>query len=106
MHNSFLTILRYEILLLQPPTLLQYTLAHFRSTVDAKTVFEATAYHTRNRLIEFWNDTQEYFDDKQAKVCYMLCAEYLLGTSLENAVLNLDIEDNYKQVREFSCERS
>jgi starch phosphorylase len=67
--------------------------------VDSKTVFEATAYHTRNRLIEFWNDTQEYFDDQKAKMGYILCVEYLLGTSLENAVLNLDIEDNYREVR-------
>lgn len=62
-------------------------------------MFEATAYHTRNRLIEFWNDTQEYFDGHQAKMAYILCVEYLLGTSLENAVLNLGLEENYQKVQ-------
>eukprot|EP01126_Amoeba_proteus_P054070 TRINITY_DN6621_c0_g1_i7.p1 TRINITY_DN6621_c0_g1~~TRINITY_DN6621_c0_g1_i7.p1 ORF type:complete len:873 (-),score=170.97 TRINITY_DN6621_c0_g1_i7:122-2740(-) len=76
----------------------EYTLARSERNVDTPTLYQATAFHTNDRLIEFWNDTQYHFDTSKVKMCYYMSIEYLLGSSLENALCNLDIEGNYKKV--------
>ncbi len=50
----------------------------------------------RDRLIEAWNDTNAYFDQKDPKRVAYMSLEYLMGLALQNALLNLDLEDNYR----------
>lgn len=50
----------------------------------------------RDRLIESWNDTNAYFDEKDVKRVYYLSLEYLMGRSMQNALLNMDLETNYR----------
>lgn len=52
----------------------------------------------RDRLIEFWNDTQQYFHDQKTKKVYYLSIEYLLGRSMRNTVTNLGLKGEYAQV--------
>lgn len=39
----------------------EYTLARSRFNFDNQEAYQATAYSLRDRLIEAWNDTQNYF---------------------------------------------
>jgi len=76
---------------------IEYTLARSRHNFDFFSAYKATAYSVRDRLIEFWNDTNDYFTQKDVKRVYYLSIEYLMGRSLGNALINLGIEENYRQ---------
>lgn len=52
-------------------------------------------YSIRDRLIEYWNDTNFSFDKVNPKQIYYLSIEYLLGRALQNAVLALDVETEF-----------
>eukprot|EP01126_Amoeba_proteus_P021099 TRINITY_DN2138_c0_g2_i8.p1 TRINITY_DN2138_c0_g2~~TRINITY_DN2138_c0_g2_i8.p1 ORF type:complete len:770 (+),score=152.30 TRINITY_DN2138_c0_g2_i8:94-2310(+) len=73
----------------------QYTLARSSSKLDDLGAYQATAFSVRDRLIEFWNDTQQHFEDSKTKMCFYMSIEYLLGRSLENAIMNLELTDQY-----------
>jgi starch phosphorylase len=51
----------------------------------------------RDRLIESWNDTNQYFETLQAKRISYLSLEFLIGRSMQNALLNMDLETNYRE---------
>lgn len=50
----------------------------------------------RDRLIESWNDTNQHFDAHHVKRIGYLSLEFLIGRSLQNALLNMDLQDNYR----------
>ncbi|KAK6588034.1 glycogen phosphorylase 1 [Cryptosporidium xiaoi] len=75
----------------------EYTLARTRFNFDDNAAYRATAYSIRDRLIENLNDTNEYFNEKDCKRCYYLSLEFLLGRAMQNALVNLDIEENYRK---------
>ncbi len=50
---------------------------------------------TRDRLIEFWNDTNQTFHEKDPKRVYYLSIEFLMGRTLQNALINLDLTGPY-----------
>lgn len=50
----------------------------------------------RDRLIESWNDTNQYFEQLQVKRVSYLSLEFLMGRSMQNALLNMDLEANYR----------
>ncbi|KAJ6230296.1 glycogen phosphorylase [Anaeramoeba flamelloides] len=57
----------------------------------------ATSYTIRDRLLQLWNDTQEYYKKEKVKqVCY-ISIEFLMGRFLQNAIINLNLEENYKK---------
>jgi starch phosphorylase len=60
-------------------------------------LLQATAYSVRDRLIEFWNDTNNRITESKTKRVYYLSIEFLLGRTLQNGITNLRIEDNYGQ---------
>jgi starch phosphorylase len=47
-------------------------------------------------LISSWNSTQNYQTGQDEKRVYYLSLEFLIGRSLDNAVLNLDLKGPYK----------
>ncbi|MBL1292633.1 MAG: glycogen/starch/alpha-glucan phosphorylase [Thiotrichales bacterium] len=49
------------------------------------------AYEVRNRLTEHWMDTMTSYYDADTKRVYYLSLEFLIGRSLTNALLSLDI---------------
>ncbi|ELP87829.1 glycogen phosphorylase, putative [Entamoeba invadens IP1] len=77
---------------------IEYTLACQRFDFKAKSLFTATAMSLRDRMIEYWNDTHNYFTEQKVKRMYYLSIEYLIGRSLMNAICNLDLEAEYKEV--------
>jgi glycogen phosphorylase len=71
-------------------------------------VNQLLACRIRDRLIEAWNDTNAYFDRHDPKRVAYMSLEYLMGRAMQNALLNLDLEDNYREALDglgFDLER-
>jgi glycogen phosphorylase len=58
---------------------------------------EAVVARLRDVVIRRWIDTQLTFTRVDPKRVYYLSLEYLIGRTLQNAVLNLDMEKLYKR---------
>ena len=78
---------------------------HLRLTLaianpDGATTFErylAIAYAVRDRMTEQWVRTQETYRNQDVKKVYYLSLEFLMGRTLGNAVLALDLEAEIAQ---------
>ncbi len=69
-----------------------YTLGREGYETSNEYQFTAIALTVRDRLMERWNNTRHAYDRNDSrKTCY-LSLEYLLGRSLRNAILNLDLD--------------
>ncbi|KAK9801928.1 hypothetical protein WJX73_005816 [Symbiochloris irregularis] len=75
----------------------EYTLARNRYNFDDLEAYQATAYSLRDRLIQAWNDTQQYFKDFDPKRVYYMSMEFLMGRSLTNALNNLAVVNQYTE---------
>mmetsp|Transcript_23971 Transcript_23971/g.32121 ORF Transcript_23971/g.32121 Transcript_23971/m.32121 type:complete len:619 (-) Transcript_23971:556-2412(-) len=74
----------------------EYTLARTRFNFDNKGAYQAAAYSVRDRLIEAWNDTQQFHTTKDVKRVYYFSLEFLMGRMMQNMLVNIDMEDKYK----------
>jgi hypothetical protein len=74
----------------------EYTLAMTRFNFTNFGCYEATAFSIRDRMLEAWNDTNQYFTTHNVKRVYYLSLEFLLGRLMQNNLNNLDMEGNYK----------
>lgn len=75
----------------------EYTLARTRYKIDSVCAYQATAFSVRDRLIESWNDTQQYFTERDVKRVYYLSLEYLMGRYLTNALMNIGIYNQFSE---------
>eukprot|EP01097_Dermamoeba_algensis_P006417 TRINITY_DN401_c0_g1_i6.p1 TRINITY_DN401_c0_g1~~TRINITY_DN401_c0_g1_i6.p1 ORF type:complete len:567 (-),score=175.03 TRINITY_DN401_c0_g1_i6:1232-2932(-) len=75
----------------------EYTLACTKYNFNQFAAFQATAASCRDRMIEYWNDTQQYYTETDPKRVYYLSLEFLMGRSLNNAVYNMGVEEPYKE---------
>ncbi|KAI5657166.1 hypothetical protein M9H77_25959 [Catharanthus roseus] len=73
----------------------EYTVARSRFSFDDFEAYQALSHSVRDRLIERWHDTHQYFKKKDPKRLYFLSLEFLMGRSLSNSVINLGIRDQY-----------
>ena len=71
---------------------IHHTLARNSATVTDHEKFLAVAYAVRDRLVDRWIKTQETYYQKDVKRVYYLSLEFLIGRTLGNSVLNLDVE--------------
>ncbi|CAG8551097.1 9704_t:CDS:10, partial [Cetraspora pellucida] len=71
------------------------TLARSVYNIDNFSAYQATAHSVRDRLIKRWNDTQQSHTESDPKRVYYLSLEFLLGRSLDNALLNLGLKDSF-----------
>ncbi|KAG0224960.1 Non-essential glycogen phosphorylase [Actinomortierella wolfii] len=71
------------------------TLARAAYNMDNFTAYQAAALSTRDRLIVRWNETQGQLSKADPKRVYYLSLEFLLGRSMDNALLNLGLKDLY-----------
>ena len=65
--------------------------------MDDFAAYQATAYSARDELIDQWNSTQTYLSSISPKRVYYLSLEFLIGRSMDNALLNLGVKDTYRE---------
>jgi starch phosphorylase len=72
---------------------LQHSLARDLSSSTANDRLLAISYAVRDRLIDRWMETQRTYYAKDVKRVYYLSLEYLIGRTLGNSILNLNVEE-------------
>ena len=58
--------------------------------------FQTAAYVVRDRMVERWMETMQRYYEQDAKRIYYLSLEFLVGRTLSNAMLNLELEAQLK----------
>lgn len=59
--------------------------------------YKALALAIRDRLIERWKKTRSTYEERDCKRTFYLSLEFLMGRTLSNAILNLDVSDEVSQ---------
>lgn len=75
---------------------IEYTIARSRFNFDDFSAYLSCSYSVRDRLIELFNDTMDYYISSKAKQVYYMSIEFLMGRFLRNALMNLELEDLYR----------
>jgi len=85
---------------MDPKTLREDFRRHFNYTLgcdihskDAYHIYEALVITLRDRLMERWRNTHYSYREHDCKRAYYLSLEFLMGRTLGNAMLNLDVTD-------------
>jgi glycogen phosphorylase len=68
-----------------------YTLALDRGMASERDFYMSTAWSIRDRLAERWAATQRRYREQDVKRVYYLSLEFLMGRTLGNALINLDL---------------
>ncbi len=76
---------------------LEYSLCKNRYTYKDYDIYDSLALSIRDRLLEYWNDTQQTYHQKNTKRVYYLSLEFLMGRSLRNNLMSLGIYDVCKE---------
>ena len=59
--------------------------------------YAAVAYAIRDRMMEPWVTTLDYFSGPDTRIVGYLSAEYLVGPHLGNALINLGLQNELKE---------
>ena len=78
----------------------EHTLATDRYNFDMNTAYQSVAYSVRDYLVESLRDTKAHYVKEDPKRVYYLSLEFLMGRSLLNSLMNLDLEKPYKEALE------
>jgi len=76
---------------------LEYSLSKDQYTATVRDLYQSLALTARDRMIEQWILTQQFYYRKDIKRVYYLSAEYLMGRALINNLINLGM---YEQTRQ------
>ncbi len=74
-----------------------------RTTIDNATqdqIYEALAFTIRDVITDKWIATENTYNEKEVKTVYYLSMEFLMGRFLGNALLNLTMDKDVKEVFE------
>lgn len=69
------------------------TLGRSLYNCDDLAAYEATSLSVRDNLIIDWNSTQQRITARDPKRVYYLSLEFLMGRALDNALINMDVEN-------------
>jgi starch phosphorylase len=72
---------------------LEYSCAKDEYSATRFDLYNSIALVARDRLIERWIETQQAYYDVDAKRVYYLSLEFLVGRTLGNSLINLDLYD-------------
>ncbi|KAF5353527.1 hypothetical protein D9756_007833 [Leucocoprinus leucothites] len=75
----------------------QTSLARQAYNLDNLGAYQAAALSVRDSLLVNWNETQLNYTRKTPKRAYYLSLEFLMGRTLDNALLNLGLKDKYRK---------
>ena len=70
-----------------------HTLARDPAKATQRDLYMAFAWSVRDRLAKCWAETQARYEEEDAKRVYYLSLEFLLGRTLGNALINLDLKE-------------
>ncbi|KAJ6602633.1 glycosyltransferase family 35 protein [Mycena vulgaris] len=73
----------------------QTSLARQAYNLDTLGAYQAAALSVRDNLLVNWNDTSLQYTRKAPKRAYYLSLEFLMGRTLDNALLNLGLKEKY-----------
>ncbi|KAI0656188.1 glycogen phosphorylase [Cubamyces menziesii] len=72
------------------------SLARQAYNLDNLGAYQAAALSARDNLLVNWNETQLHYSRKTPKRAYYLSLEFLMGRTLDNALLNLGMKEKYQ----------
>ncbi|KAG5352510.1 hypothetical protein C0989_001995 [Termitomyces sp. Mn162] len=75
----------------------QTSLARQAYNLDDLGAYQAAALSARDNLLVNWNKTQIEYMRKAPKRAYYLSLEFLMGRTLDNALLNLGLKDQFSE---------
>ncbi|MQA91280.1 MAG: glycogen/starch/alpha-glucan family phosphorylase [Gemmatimonas sp.] len=70
-----------------------FTLALDRGTAADRDFYMSAAWSIRDRIAERWAGTQRQYREQDVKRVYYLSLEFLMGRTLGNALINLDLTE-------------
>ncbi|BCK87979.1 maltodextrin phosphorylase [Sideroxyarcus emersonii] len=73
-----------------------YSNSKYPLTATTRDWFQAMAHAVRDRLVDRWTETMQSYYEQDAKRIYYLSMEFLVGRTLSNAMLNLEIDEQCK----------
>ena len=112
-NNKFVNLHLPEVSdLVNKPDTLEHDFLHYLSNhlgyfsgCRPYNLYEAIAYTTRDRIMDKWHRTWDSYHDKSVKRAYYLSLEFLIGRSLGNHLLNMDLRGNMdKALMRYSFE--
>lgn len=76
---------------------LRYTLVKDKYTATKRDYYLCLSHALRDLMADDWSRTQQHYYNVDAKRVYYLSAEFLIGRLLDNALVNLGVEQTSRQ---------
>ena len=77
---------------------LAYTVGKDSGNATRQDWYSAMCLALRDRLFMRWHDTQQRIREKDARKVFYLSLEFLMGRSMANAAVNLDLDDSLRSM--------
>jgi len=103
-HNAKLKMLTNDLLGTDAESLQRSVAQHLECSLAKDTysatrldIYKSLVYTVRDRMVERWIATQQTYYDKDVKRVYYLSLEFLIGRTLGNSLISLDLLDQVNQ---------